>query len=452
MRFVSLFACLFSFLVALSPFSHVAHAASLEDALTAAYNKNPQIKAGRSNLKATDETASQAFSGWLPSASFSKERGREEGHIGARPDGSTITDVETFRISQPLFRGGETVAQMHRAGNLSDAGYYNLKQIEQQVLLDAVTAYMDVIRDEKVLKISRNNGRVLKKHGQAIKDRFDLGEVTRTDVAQSDARFSRATSDQILAEGNLEASRATYRRVVLEEPVDLRAPERIPEIPATLDEVIAIALKDNPTYLRSQYEQKAANNDVHIQESRLLPSAAINATSRREEGGLNLGGAEFKNDAVTVNLTVPLYQSGAEYSRVRQAKHTENVRKFNMDDTLNNVRQDAVRAWQQLQVALATIESSQDNASAARIALDGVQEEADVGSRTTLDVLDAEQELFVAKTDLIRAKHNHIVAVYSLLAVMGRLDAASLGIDSDHYDARRHYKAVRFKPFGLGID
>lgn len=453
MAVISRFQCIILSALALSlaPL-HALHATSLDEALIAAYKNNPALKAGRSDLKATDENASQAFSGWLPTARFSKERGKESGHIGARRDSTAMTDSEVWQVSQPLFRGGETYSQMKRANNLIHSGRYTLQQREQQVLLDAVTAYMDVVRDDKVFRISKNNENVLRKHLQATKERFELGEVTRTDVAQAEARLSRAISDKILAEGNLEISRASYRRVVLENPAILEAPRVIPEVPNSLDEVVSRALKDNPAILKSQFDQKAAKNDVNILTARLLPSASLNLASRKEDGGVSLGGSTLESDSISVNVNVPLYQSGAEYSRVRQAKHTVNSRDFQVNDTQNTVRENAVRAWQQLQVAIATIQSSEENVKATKIALDGVQQEADVGSRTTLDVLDAEQELFIAKTDLVRAKHNQLVAVYSVLSVMGQLTAPSLGLKVDHYDPEAHYKSVRFLPFGLWIN
>lgn len=431
---------------------HVTQAASLSDALIASYKNNPSLKAERSNLKATDENASQAFSGFLPTASFTKERGRESGHFGTRPEAATLTDNETFQLSQPLFKGGETISQVHRANNLIKAARYTLQLREQQVLLDAVTAYMDVVRDEKVLKISKNNEEVLQKHLQATQERFELGEVTRTDVAQSEARLSRATSDRILAEGQLEASRATYKRVILENPVAVSSPKNIPDVPNNLDKVLSVAFKQSPALLKSTFDEKTAKNEVGIFTARLLPDASLNVTSRRDAGGISFAGSELDSDAVTVRVTVPLYQSGAEYSRIRQAKQTESARRYDVDNTRNTVRENAIRAWQQLQVTNATIKSSESTVRAAKVALDGVQQEADVGSRTTLDVLDAEQELFVAKTDLVRAKHNQVVATYSLLGAMGQLTASSLGLKVETYDPVKHYEAVRYRPFGLGVD
>lgn len=429
-----------------------ANAASLDNALSAAYKNNPSLKAGRSELKATDETASQAFSGWLPTATFTKERGREEGTFGTRPESSTITDSEVFRLSQPLFKGGETISQMHRAKNLVKSGRYTLQSREQDILLEAVTAYMDVVRDEKVLEISKNNESVLHKHLQATQERFDLGEVTKTDTSQAKARLSRSVSDKIVAEGQLASSKAAYHKVILEKAVDIKAPKVIPEVPDSLEGVLAEAKKNSPDILSRKFGEKVAKNEVGIFTARILPDASLNVSSRKDKGSLNFGGSDIETDAVTVSVTIPLYQSGAEYSRVRQAKHTENTRRFELEDAKNIVEADAIRAWQQLQVSIATIAASQENVKAATVALSGVQQEAEVGSRTTLDVLDAEQELFIAKTDLVRAKRNQVVAVYSILGVMGQLTAQSLGLNVPHYNPEKHYKSVRFKPFGLGID
>lgn len=431
---------------------HVAEAATLKQALETAYQHNPLLRSERESLKATDENASQAFSGWLPTASFTKSIGDERATVGARPESSDHLDNDTLQVTQPLFQGGRTIANMKRAKHQIVSGQASLRDREQRVLLESVTAYMDVLRDTKVLNISKNNEEVLRKHLEATKDRFDLGEVTRTDVAQAEARLSRATTDRIVAFGNLEASRATYKRVIGEEPVDLVYPKELPVIPGTLEEVMKVSLEQNPLLLEQIQNVKVAKYEVNALEANILPKVTFDIISRRDEGGVNFGGVDVDTDQFLVNAQVPLYQSGAEYSRVRQAKQTEKSREYFMNDTRNTVVENAIRAWEQFNVAESTIVSSEDTVRANRVALDGVQQEADVGSRTTLDVLDAEQELFVARTNVIRAKRDKAVANYALLSVMGGLHAKSLGLEVPVYDPLEHYQKVRFQPIGLSAD
>ena len=430
---------------------HSAHALTLKESLVLAYKHNPLLRSERANLRATDETASQAFSGWLPTATFTHERGKENSKIGNAPQNSFITETRTFQLVQPLFKGGATVASMKRSKAVIAAGQQALLETEQQVLLQSVTAYMDVFRDKKVTEISKNNENVLQEHLDATKERFDLGEVTRTDVAQAQARVSRAITDRILAEGNLEASRATFKRVIGEDASDLSYPEILPEIPENIGQVLEMALATNPTLKQTEHSYQAAARDVQTLNAALLPTVSFNIVSRRDEGNVTFQGSNFDTDTFTFNTQIPLYQSGSEYSRIRQSKHAKQQRHYLVDEARNTVVETVIRAWEQYQVALATIKSSEDTATANEIALEGVTQEAEVGSRTTLDVLDAEQELFVARTDVIRARRNEIVAIHSLQSVIGKLNAETLALDTPIYNPNKHYNDVRFQTLGLGI-
>lgn len=425
-------------------------AASLQEALETTYKTNPELAAERSNLASVDEQASQAFSGWLPSATFGYDKGHEKVEVGARPEESDSTTSTTWRIQQPIFNGGRTVALTHRATQQIKASRAALQQTEQRVLLNAVTAYMNVIRDHDVLELSRNNVSVLEKHLEITKERFRLGEVTRTDVAQAEARLASAISDRTQAEGQFSTSQANYKRVVGVAPSNPIAPTALPVLPTNLDEVIARAKANNPAVKRAKYSLEVAHYEVNANAAELLPDVALVGTKRSDDGFAAYGGQDYDSETIALNVSVPLYQSGIEYSRIRQAKETKQQRKFLLDDADNSATEDAISAWENYQVAKATIVSTQSSAEAAQVALDGVTQEADVGSRTTLDVLDAEQELFVAKSSLIRAKRNEIVSMYNLQSVMGVLTAGDLKLNVPVYDPEKHYDNVKYKVIGLG--
>ncbi len=444
-RFITYTALATTLLAPLSSF-----AATLQEALETTYKTNPELAAERSNLASIDEQAAQAFAGWLPTATFGYDKGHEKVEIGSRPEQSDSTTAMTWRIQQPIFNGGRTVALTHRATQAIKASRATLQVTEQRVLLDAVTAYMNVIRDHDVLELSRNNVSVLEKHLEITQERFRLGEVTRTDVAQAEARLASAISDRTQAEGQFSTSQATYKRVVGVAPSNPVSPTVLPALPTTLDEAIARAKAYNPIVKRAKYSLEVAHYDVNANVAELLPDVALVGTKSDDDGFAAYGGQDYSSETIALNVTVPLYQSGTEYSRIRQAKETKQQRKFLLDDADNSAVEDAISAWENYQVAKATIVSTKASADAAQVALDGVTQEAEVGSRTTLDVLDAEQELFVAKSNLIRAKRNEIVAMYNLQAVMGVLTAGDLKLNVPIYDPEKHYDDVKYKFIGVG--
>jgi len=419
-------------------------------ALAVAYTSNPNIKAERENLKGLDENMPQALSGWLPTARVNAERGRQRNNIDNTGWNYEDVDTKQLVVSQPVFNGGETIAQTRSARHLIKAGRAQLLNVEQTTLFNAVTAYMDVVRDQSVLDLSKKNVDVLRQQSKASKDRFDVGEVTRTDVAQSDARVSQAEADRIQAQGNLASSRANYKRVIGSDSATLLVgPKTLPPIPDTLEEVMEIALVYNPTINLTKHRAISADSDVDVRIADLLPDLSLNASMNRDDNAGQGGSTEFDTDAVTLNLTVPLYQSGAEWSRVRQAKAIKRQRDFNALDAHDETRQLVTRAWEQYQTAKAKIVSNKESIAAAEIALSGVRQEQLYGARTTLDVLDAERELFVTRVDFVRSERDEMVAAYNLLAVMGRLNPAYLDLGVKPYDPKEHYNSVKFQFIGF---
>ncbi|MGB1539550.1 MAG: TolC family outer membrane protein, partial [Rickettsiales bacterium] len=428
-----------------------AHALSLKETLEQAYKFNPVIKSEREALGATDEGVSQAISEWRPTVSADYVRGRQKISFGGAAASHSDKVTKQLSIEQPIFDGMGSVARYRSAKFQVMAGRAQLESVVQDILLQAITAYMDVVRDTAVLDLSTNNVGVLGKQLQASRDRFEVGEVTRTDVAQSEARSSRAKSEEAEAQGALEASRAIFKRVIGADPdaLDVAPSHTMPEVPGSLQEALDIALEENPVLLQANYMEDALDKLVDSQKSGLLPSVALTGSLRREQGAGVSGGNDFDNDVVAVNVSVPLYQSGAQYSRVRTAKKDREEAKYNAIDARNETVEEVTRAWQSLKSSTASIEANRKSIEAAEIALDGVKQEQQYGARTVLDVLDAEQELFAARVNLVRAERNEKVAAYTLLAAMGRLTPEQLSLDVQRYDPQEHYDRVKYKPIGF---
>lgn len=437
--------------------SAFAHAETLQEALSLAYETNPELAAGRAQLRAVDEGEAIAASGYRPAASGSGTYEKSVIDTNTFSSNSTNKTVSA-NIRQPLFRGFRTSNNVKSAEKQIEAGRQQLRQIEITVLRNTVSAYMGVIRDQAVVKLNQNQVDVLQRQLQASKDRFDVGELTRTDVAQSEARLSTALSNRISAEGNLTASREAYRRVVGQAPGTLEPPPPLPPLPTSVDQAIEIALKNSPTVLAASFTEEAARYEVSAAKGAVLPSADVNASISRtfsSNGGSSLGGA-FNGDRtsknVGVTLTIPLYQSGSEYATVRRAQQVRSQRMLEIAgaerETIENVR----NAWEQLRTARATITASEQAVKANEIALEGVKQEQQVGSRTILDVLDAEQELLDTRVNLVRAQTNEYIAAFGLLASTGQLGARELALPVDIYDPDVHYKSSRRRAFGWDGD
>jgi TolC family type I secretion outer membrane protein len=318
------------------------------------------------------------------------------------------------------------------------------------VLSQAVTAYMDVWRDQAVLQLNINNERVLQRQLEATNDRFEVGEVTRTDVAQAESRLSSATADRIQAEGNLTTSRAVFQEVVGFAPGILDAPPPVGALPPSLEQTLVQARQANPAIVSATFAERAAQNQVRVVFGELLPTVSLSGELSHEEDQFT-SGSESDQAAILAQVTVPLYQSGFVSSRVREAKQVANQRRLEVADIRRNVDQLAISSWQALGTARAQIDSFQSAVRATDIALDGVQQENLVGARTVLDVLDAEQEFLDARVNLVVAQRDEIVASYQVVSAIGRLTAADLQLPVDAYDPEADYEAVRDRWFGISI-
>jgi outer membrane protein len=435
-------------------------AQSLEEALAKTYLTNPTIAAQRARLRATDEQVPRALSGWRPTITFTAEGGRVQEEFKSRQatDRSTTTSENLNRwqrsyalaITQPLFRGFRTLAETERAEQRVNADRQRLSATEQLVLRDAVTAYLNVVRDESVLDLNINSEQVLRKQLEATLDRFEVGEVTRTDVSQAEARLARATAERTASEGALETSRAIFQRIIGEAPVKLTEPPVPKELPATLQEAMTLASANNPVVRAADFEQKAAQADVDLVFGELLPTVALIGELRKDENN-SLRFSRDKEARGIARVSVPLYQAGSVESRVREAKQVAGQRKIQIDEARRQAIEDTISAWEEMMTARARVVSYTKEAEANRIALDGVEQEATAGLRTVLDVLDAEQELRDARVNLARARRDHVVGAYRVRNAIGNLTAAQLGLPVETYDPLKYYNEVRGQWIGTGI-
>jgi TolC family type I secretion outer membrane protein len=428
----------------------VAQAQSLEQALVSAYLTNPQLEAQRAALRATDELVPEALSGWRPTVQAEGAAIYNDADRSGLDESETFTTLQSsLAVDQELYSGGETVANTRRAERLVRVERARLVVVEQDVLLQAVTVYTDLLAARAVLDFANQNEERLRRQLQATRDRFEVGEVTRTDVAQADARLSGSISDRIDAEGAVATAIAGYRRVINQEPAGLVVPPPLSLLPASEDEAQLLAEDLNPNIAAAQYNLAAARADVDVAESALLPTLSVRGELAYARDPTEV--LDWRRDAsIGANLSVPLYQGGGEYARVRQTKQTVRQRRDDLEDTLRAVRDEVTAAWEALVTATSRIESIAAQVRANEIAVEGSRQEALVGQRTTLDVLDQESDLFQSQVDLVAARRDQIVASYRLKAAVGQLTAAGIELPVQPYDSEAYYDGARNRWIGLG--
>jgi outer membrane protein len=432
-------------------------AETLESALAQAYRNNPSLNAQRASMRATDEGVPQAVAGYRPRVTWQFDSGYQ--HFESNTLSASGTFLKTNTNISP--RGGnvglvQTLYNGQRTGNLTRqaestvlAGRETLRNTVQTVLLDAATAYMNVLRDTAILDLQRRNVQVLQEQLKQTRDRFNVGEVTRTDVAQSESRVAAAQSQVLSAEANLKASQAAYRRIIGVEPIGLRAAMPVDRLsPQSLEAAIAAGTGVHPTVTAAQYTVDTALYAVKAAEGTLYPTVTAEANVQKR-WDLAPGTMDQMTGTVLGRVSVPIYQGGAEYSVIRQAKETLGQRRIELDVQRDTVRASVVQGWAILQATKAQIIAAQAQVTATEVALNGVREEARVGQRTTLDVLNAQQELVNARVSLVTAQRDRVVASFTLLAAVGRLAPQVLALKTEDYDPRVHYHQVRDKWFGV---
>ena len=435
--------------------ANTSEAQSLRDALAQTYESNPDLAAERAGLRATDESVPQALSNWRPTIKVDgsyavRKRERELETTSTTIDNTDQLQSVSLTISQNLFRGFRTIAETDNARNTVAAGRASLIDTEQTVLLQAVKAYVNVVRDRVILSLRENNVKVLEQERQATADRFEVGELTRTDVAQAVSRLADSISELTIARGNLNSSTADYLEVVGSAPADLIRPVLPDGLPNSEANAVDLAKANNPSVVAQDFTQRADREAIDLVVGVLLPTLSLDGELERNKDVL---GADTVSTELTValSLTVPLYQAGDVYSRIREAKQKANQSLLQLAEQERQAQEQSRQSWADLQSATARITSVEAAVAAQEIAFEGVQQEAQVGSRTVLDVLDAEQELLDARVDLVIAQRDEIVAAYELLEAIGRLTAQDLGLDVAIYDPNRNFREVEDQLFGSDI-
>ena len=430
---------------------------TMDWALVQAYQNNPQLNAQRAALRSQDEAVPQALSGYRPKVTLTATAGTQNQSVFTKTaNGSPVYDENHAQFSphsvqvqatQTLFNGFQTANKTRQAEAQVSAGRATLAVTEETVLLNAATAYMNLIRDGAILELQRRNVEVLQEQLRQTRDRFNVGEVTRTDVAQAESRLAAGRAQVLAAESNYIASKATYRQVIGVEAGTLAPASPVDRFsPHTLAEAVTTGRELNPSVAASMFGIDVAALQVKINEGALMPLVTATATAQQAwEPAVSTNFSTLRAFTATAvgTVTVPIYQGGGEYSLVRQSKETLGQQRINLDTTRDQVQATVVQSWGQLEAAKAQIQATQAQVNSAEIALNGVREEARVGQRTTLDVLNAQQELVNARVALVTAQHDRVVASYSLLSAVGGLYVAGLGLRTNVYDPMTHYQQVR---------
>ncbi len=422
--------------------AHPGFATTLTDALIQAYQTNPSLRVGRSGLRATDETVRQAKGALEPSINAGASTLRRD---SSTPITNTSPTTGAFvEATIPIYAGGTLLRGVDQARYNVLAGRQFLISTEQDVLLDAVTAFMDVRRDQRNVQLGQNSVRVLSEEVRAASERFEVGEVTSTDVAQAESRLAASESDLQTDRANLKQSINFYIATVGSAPKDLRIPPQTPKLPATSDAAENIAIARHPSILQQQFEVKAAEKGLEIARGNLLPtvsaSASVSRTNNNSTGPL----VDDKQNIGTIGLDVnqPIYQGGRLNSAQRQALAILDQEKAELQLAGLRVRENVKSTYAIWVASKASIIARRKQVSAAQIAFDGASEEAKLGARTTLDVLNSEQDLLQAQNDLVAAIRDEYVSAYGVLSAMGLLTVEHLGLGVESYNPDVNYQTV----------
>ena len=446
-----------------------AFAESLQSALAHAYYNNPDLNQSRSKVRAQDEEAPKALAGMRPKASIGANVGGLYGNINlpfgqSGPPGSGNGNKNgfgesyvgkprgsTFNVSQTLFDGGATTNNVRRAESGVFAARASMRLTEQTILQNGATAYMNVLRETAIVNLRKNNISVLEQQLKLTEDRFTVGEVTRTDVAQAQSSLAQAKTEFYTAQAQLKNSIASYRQIIGNDPDKLEPGQSLePYLPKSVNDAIEVAIVEHPGVVAAIHQVDAAEMAVKVAEAALAPNFSINAQVANNYDNFNgLPGSRAFLAGTSAQLNIPLYQGGSEYASIRQAKEQLGQAQLNMDLQRDSVRASVVSSFGLLDTAKASIISSLAAVKAAEIALAGTRAEAKVGQRTTLDVLNAQQALLNARVALVSAQRDRVVASYAALGSIGRLSAHIINLDVLLYDADTHYNQVKSKWIGI---
>jgi outer membrane protein len=434
---------------------------TIEAALVRAYQNNPQLNAQRAAVRSTDENVPQALSGYRPRVALTASAGTQYTDTNSTFGGTATQLVRSevhglnapraagLTITQTLYNGNQTANRTRAAESQVSGAREALRVLEQSVLLSAATIYMDYLRDSAIVEVQRSNTRVLEQTLKQTRDRFNVGEVTRTDVAQSEAQLAAGRTQQLTAESNLTTTRSNFRRIIGNEPEQLAPGSPVDRfLPSTLPGAVELSLVQNPNVTAAMFGIDVNFLQVKVNEGALLPTVSMQAAVQQSyEQSLQVF-RTFGASAIA-QLSVPVYQGGSEYSLIRQSKENLAQQRLVLEQTRDQTRANTVTAWGQLVAGRAQVASAQAQVTASEIALNGVREEAKAGQRTTLDVLNAQQALVNARVALVTAQHDRVVASYAVMNAVGRLAPQVLNLPTNIYDPSVHYQQVRDSWFGV---
>jgi len=429
-----------------------AAAETLADAIALAYDTNPTLQAQRATQRSIDEEYVQARTGWRPTlqiqavGTYDKLAVPRAARNFLTPNGESNSGSLALTFTQPIWTGGRAAANVSAAQADILQGRENLRRVEAQVLVSVVQSYMDVLRDQEALKIRQEDLTVLQKQLDESRARFDVGEITRTDVAQSEARLAAAQALLQSAQAQLAISRANYAAVVGQNPGDLAPePSLAYLLPSNPDEAFTVAETFNPTIRAQQFAEQASRARVAAARANRMPNLSLQGSLRFSNAPLDPFRQSLysRDETVSGVLTIPLFTGGLTSSQIRQAIERNNSDRITIETQRRAVLQSVTQTWNQLVAARANITSNTEQVRAAEIAAEGTRQELSVGLRTTIDVLNADVELRNAQLSLVAARHDEYVAAATLLATMGRLEAKDLIPSVPQYDPRANYRKLR---------
>jgi outer membrane protein len=428
---------------------------TIEAALVRAYQNNPQLNAQRAQVRSTDENVPQALSGYRPKVAVTASVGEQYTDSNTTQGGSPTQIVRSefhglnpprsagLTVTQTLYNGQQTANKTRAAESQVSGAREALRLLEQTVLLSAATIYMDYLRDAAIVEVQRSNVRVLEQTLKQTRDRFDVGQVTRTDIAQSEAQLAAGKTQLLAAEATLTTTEANFRRIIGNEPQALAPGSPVDRfLPGSLPAAVDLSLIENPNVTAAMFGIDVNYLQVKVNEGALLPTVSLQA-SVQQSYETTLTAFRSFGAAAAAQLSVPVFQGGAEYSLIRQSKENLAQQRLVLEQTRDQTRANTVTAWGQLVAGKAQVVSGQAQVDASKLALTGVRREATVGQRTTLDVLNAQQALVNARVALVTAQHDRVVASYAVLSSVGRLSPQVLNLPTGVYDPSVHYHQVR---------
>jgi outer membrane protein len=432
-----------------------ASAESLPEALAKAYQSNPELNAERARQRATDENVPQALAGYRPQIIASLSAGLQA--VRNLLPNNTVQSATLkpwqigVTVTQTLFNGFKTANSVRVAELQVQSGREALRNVGQGVLLDAVTAYTNVLANQSLVEAQRSNVEFLRETLRITQRRLKNGDVTETDTAQAEARLSRGLSDLNAAEVNLAISQATYTQVIGNPPAQLRPAQTVDRFaPPARDDAISMAFKEHPAVMAAGFDVDVASTSIRVAESSLMPSVTVQGSvSRSRDTDSSLTTTATDQASIIGQINQPIYDGGTAASQTRQAKEVATQSRMVLDQVRNQARTAATGAWVANEGAKIAVAASESEVRAATIALEGVRKEALGGQRTTVDVLNSQQDLISAKARLIGAQRDRVIASYTLLSAVGRLDVKTLSLNTPDYLPEVHYHQVRDAWHGL---